>query len=191
MYLLLVYKNIDKMNEIKTVNINLWSGPGVGKSTTAATLFAELKKRRISCELVREFAKDLVWENRIGHFEQFWITAEQHRRQSILQGQAQVVITDSAIPMGIFHAPLAYQQELKNLIFKMISNWNSIDVLLYRDMTEWYEQNGRVENLSASLKKHESVSNLIKEFNESFISCHVNDIEVILSEVERRLLSSK
>ena len=42
--------------------INLFAGPGVGKSTTAARVFAELKLKGVNCEMALEFAKDKVWE---------------------------------------------------------------------------------------------------------------------------------
>jgi adenylylsulfate kinase-like enzyme len=40
--------------------INLFGGPGTGKSTLAAALFTDLKMKGINAELVTEFAKDLV-----------------------------------------------------------------------------------------------------------------------------------
>lgn len=39
--------------------INLYGGPGTGKSTTAAMLFAKMKLAGFNCEYVPEFAKDL------------------------------------------------------------------------------------------------------------------------------------
>ena len=42
--------------------INLFGGPGAGKSTTAAGLFYEMKVRDIKCELVTEYAKDMTYE---------------------------------------------------------------------------------------------------------------------------------
>ena len=35
--------------------------PGVGKSTVAAGVFSELKRRQISCEYVSEYAKEITW----------------------------------------------------------------------------------------------------------------------------------
>jgi replication-associated recombination protein RarA len=34
-----------------------WGGPGTGKSTTAAVIFANLKKLQFNCELNREYGK--------------------------------------------------------------------------------------------------------------------------------------
>ena len=44
--------------------INLFGGPGCGKSTTAADLFARMKLRGLSVELVTEYAKDVVWDEK-------------------------------------------------------------------------------------------------------------------------------
>ena len=42
--------------------INLFAGPGTGKSTTAAGLFYKMKSKGYMVELVTEFAKDLVYQ---------------------------------------------------------------------------------------------------------------------------------
>ena len=41
---------------------NIFGGPGVGKSTTAARIFVGLKDLGINTELATEFAKDKSWE---------------------------------------------------------------------------------------------------------------------------------
>ena len=40
--------------------INLFGGPGTGKSTGAAYIFAKLKMCGVNCELITEFAKDMT-----------------------------------------------------------------------------------------------------------------------------------
>ena len=47
-----------------TLVINLFGGPGCGKSTTMARIFADLKIQGYNAEMVSEFAKDLVYEQR-------------------------------------------------------------------------------------------------------------------------------
>lgn len=42
----------------KTVVISLIGGSGVGKSTTAAAVFAEMKNQKMDAELVREYVKE-------------------------------------------------------------------------------------------------------------------------------------
>jgi len=48
--------------EKETLIVNLFGGPGTGKSTLCADLFAKLKWRHTNCEMALEFAKDKVWE---------------------------------------------------------------------------------------------------------------------------------
>ena len=50
--------------EIEKGEFIVFGGPGCGKSTLMARIFAELKTRGYDCEMVTEFAKDLVWEKR-------------------------------------------------------------------------------------------------------------------------------
>jgi hypothetical protein len=44
----------------KTILVNLYAGPGTGKSTMAANVFSELKWMGVNCELALEFAKTKV-----------------------------------------------------------------------------------------------------------------------------------
>ncbi len=58
--------------------VNLFGGPGAGKSTMAAGLFSELKWRGINCELATEYAKEKVWEESYAIFEnQIYIFGKQ------------------------------------------------------------------------------------------------------------------
>ena len=52
-----------------TLVVNFFAGPGAGKSSMAAGLFAELKFRGVNCELATEYAKDKVWEGSLGVFD--------------------------------------------------------------------------------------------------------------------------
>jgi hypothetical protein len=82
----------------KTLVVNLFAGPGAGKSSIRAGIFHELKRRSIECEEAYEFAKDLVWEKRDYTFEdQIYLFAKQYHRIFRLLGQVDVVITDCPI----------------------------------------------------------------------------------------------
>ena len=81
--------------------INLFGGPGVGKSTTASGLFYEMKKARLEVELVTEYAKDAVWEGRTSLLDdQIYIFAKQQRRISRLaaHGVKSVSYTHLTLP---------------------------------------------------------------------------------------------
>ena len=78
--------------------INLLSGSGSGKSTTAAGIFYEAKLRGIHCEMVREYVKQWAWEGRkIGPYDQPNIFGNQTRQESLLYGKVDLVVTDSPL----------------------------------------------------------------------------------------------
>ena len=51
--------------EKKTLIVNLFGGPGTGKSTMMAAIFAELKWQNIMSEMVPEIAKKYVWRDEL------------------------------------------------------------------------------------------------------------------------------
>ena len=83
--------------------INLIGEPSAGKSTIAAELFAKMKKAGYNVELVTEYAKDMVWENRNEMFShQDYIFAKQNRRLARLNGKVDYVITDAPLILSLY-----------------------------------------------------------------------------------------
>lgn len=90
-----------------TTLINLWGGPGSGKSTTAAGVFSAMKLRGISCELVTEYVKQWAWRgDTIREFDDVYLTAKQLRRESALYGKVDCIITDSPLSLGALYERL-------------------------------------------------------------------------------------
>ena len=76
-------------------------GPGSGKSTGAAYIFAKLKMAGINCEYVTEYAKDKTWEGAKEELNcQIYITGKQVWRMTRVYGKVDVLITDSPIALG-------------------------------------------------------------------------------------------
>lgn len=63
---------------MKTIIINLFGGPGTGKSTLMAQLYAKLKILGYETEMAPEFAKEKVWEESYKTLEdQIYVFAKQ------------------------------------------------------------------------------------------------------------------
>lgn len=127
--------------------INLFAGPGTGKSTTAAALFAELKYRNVNAELIQEAAKDAAWEGRSGKFfaAQQYILGEQSWRQWRLRDDVDIAVTDSPLPMG-----LVYMQEdfpaksLQLQVMEDFHHYDNFNVFITRNKP--YNNKGRMQN---------------------------------------------
>lgn len=84
--------------------VYLYGGPGTGKSTTAAHLFALAKQNDINAELVREYIKDWVWEGReIKPGDQIYIAAKQSRKERICFGKLDLIISDSPMYLAKYY----------------------------------------------------------------------------------------
>lgn len=107
--------------------INLFAGPGAGKSTLAAGLFYEMKRVNYNVELVTEFAKDLVWEERNKALKnQVYILGEQVHRLERLRGVVDYVVTDSPIILGQIYnqEPSRYFDDFSLELFNTFDNIN-------------------------------------------------------------------
>jgi len=93
------------MQDKKTTIINLYGGPGSGKSTSAAYYYYLLKAAGDNVELVREYVKDWAWEGRkISTYDQIYFLGKQVRRESMLYGKVDWIVTDSPVMMNLYYA---------------------------------------------------------------------------------------
>jgi hypothetical protein len=126
---------------IKPIVINLFAGPGCGKSTTAASIFALLKLHGVNAELVTEFAKDLTWENRKYTLEnQLYILAKQYHRMWRLKDQVTVTITDSPILLSLIYGGQK-PGYIQKTILHYFNEFNNVNYFLKRNKK--YNPNGR------------------------------------------------
>lgn len=115
---------------MKTVVLGFFGGSGLGKSTTAAAVFAELKKRGLNCELVREAVKEWAWEGRqVGPFGQSIIYGKQLERESALYNKVDFIVTDSPLLLcPVYQQHYAGHDNIKHSIFQDLKTAKSQDV---------------------------------------------------------------
>lgn len=145
----------------KTLFINLFGGPGTGKSTLCASIFTELKMKGVDCEMALEYAKDVVWEESFTKLKnQIYIFGKQHSRIHRLDGKVDVVITDSPLINSIVY-DVTDNPYLKDLVLFEFKKLNTINYFLKRGTQ--YNPNGRMQTIEDALKVDEKYKQLLDE----------------------------
>lgn len=150
--------------------INLFAGPGTGKSTTAAALFAELKYRNVNAELIQEAAKDAAWEGRSGKFfaAQQYILGEQSWRQWRLRGDVDIAVTDSPLPMGLVYMQDSFPaQSLRQMVLEDFHSYDNFNVFLTRNKP--YNNKGRMQNEDEAKALDGKIGNMLKMLSIPYI----------------------
>lgn len=144
-----------------TLVVNLFGGPGTGKSTMMAAVFAKLKSMEYDCEMCPEFAKELVWENRLETFsDELYLFAKQNHRLFRLIGKVDIVITDRPLYLSIpyYNYYKGRNETYERLVKDTFDSYENLNIFLER--RKEFVQNGRNESEEES-----------KAFDERFKEC--------------------
>lgn len=121
--------------------INLFGGPGIGKSSIAAGITYKLKKKHISCNNPYEFPKTLAWDKNIPAIsDQLYVFANQHRGIASCYGKVDYIVIDSPILFStIYHRYYTkgypaefYKQSFHDFVIDLHNQYDSINILLER-----------------------------------------------------------
>lgn len=134
--------------------INLFGGPGSGKSTTAAGLFYEMKLSNVKVELVTEYAKELFYADVLHIYTpncQELIFAEQAHRIQRLVGKVDYAIVDSPLPLSfVYGRSKPTDAAFHNLVIETYRQFDNINFLIERPDT--FEDGGRMQDLEQSIE---------------------------------------
>lgn len=143
--------------------INLYGGPGVGKSTLAAWLYASLKRDNFQVELVNEWIKSWAWQNiKPQGYDQVYVFAKQLRREEIILRQGISIITDSPLALQLAYSLKNFPHlfgPLNSLLDLFELTYPAIDILLDRVLDLEYQQEGRYHNQKEAIE----IDRVIKE----------------------------
>ena len=157
------------MGEHRPLVVNLFAGPGAGKSTTAAQLFSMLKTAGIDTEMVREYAKDLVWAGAsdvLRHHQIFVFAKQLKRFDDLIIGlsgdEVDVIVTDSPLLFSSVygsHLPECFHELVRSQFDRM---WN-LNVKLNRSKD--YNPKGRLQTEAEAKALDEKMHNLGIEYD--------------------------
>lgn len=127
--------------------INLFAGPGVGKSTTGAVLYGMLSMSGYAVELIPEFAKVLTWQKHVTALQdQLYLFAKQDHRLEVLRDQPlDYVVMDGPLPNAALYVQGKYFDHFEPLVMEVFSSYDNVNFFLERDPSRQYQVAGRNE----------------------------------------------
>jgi len=146
----------------EAVVVNLYGGPGTGKSSTMAGVFSALKWKGLNCEQAPEFAKEKVWEGSTAILEnQIYVFGKQLHTIYRVKDKVDVVITDSPLLLSLVYGK-HLGQPFANLVFDTYSKFFNLNFFLRRKKK--YNPSGRLQ----TAEKAKMIDEQIKEFLKSY-----------------------
>ena len=168
--------------------VNLFAGPGVGKSTNAARIFADLKMKGVNCEMALEFAKDKVWEESFKTMDdQIYIFGKQFHKIWRLKDKVDVIICDSPLPISI-----VYDKEnsipFHELIMEQFNKFKNLNFYLKRSAV--YQQEGRIQTEEEARKVDKVVERVLVDYKIPFVTLDIdsaasNIVDIIMDELNK------
>jgi len=159
----------------KTLYVNLISGPSAGKSTLAAGLYWYMKTQsynNLIIELVREYAKDLVWLQKYDLLkDQVHVTMEQYNRMEMLRNKVDIAITDSPLILGLVYGE--YPKDFLPKVIDLDKSFVNINIMIKRNLP--YETAGRIQSEEEALIKDQEIRKLYEDNSIPYINLNETD----------------
>ena len=165
--------------------VNLYAGPGAGKSTLAAYTFAKLKMAGVNCELITEFAKDKVWENnQTALANQIYVYAKQYFRIDRCCDKVDVVITDSPLILSSYYnKDNDIIEPFNALIAQINKKYLNLDYFIRR--IKPYNPIGRLQTEAQAVASDTEIKNLMAKFCVKYkeIDGELSSSDIIVNDV--------
>ncbi|MDD4930728.1 MAG: AAA family ATPase [Candidatus Colwellbacteria bacterium] len=181
---------------LKTYVINIIGGPGVGKSTLSALIYAQLKLNKYVTEYVQEYAKQLVWTKDFSKLNnQYYVTDHQYSLFKRMEGLVDFIVTDGPLCHGLYYNiynpdNTSNVEKTEEKILECHREFRNINIVLKRGRFE-YETQGRLQDKNEAI----DIDGLIKEqlveheipFKEFVASPDRKTIEAIIQYIETNI----
>lgn len=158
------------MSTKKTYLINFISGPGSGKTTMCALIFANLKMKGFVAEYIQEYAKTLVWTKNFETLNnQYHVTQTQYNLLKMINGQVDFILTDGPLLHALYYNKYnedntSNVEKTEKLIINSYNQFNNINIFLDRGDFK-YEQQGRIQTENESREIDTILKNLFEPYN--------------------------
>lgn len=179
----------------KPLVINIYGGPGIGKSTSALGLTYKLKLRHINAEYLSEYAKSLTHNDRLKTLKnQSYVTVKQLDKQYALMDKYEVVVTDTSILLGLIpeYAGFGNTPSFESWILECYNLFDNLNIYLERNLNIPYQETGRSQKKDASLMIDNQVKTLLDRLKLDYTTVCIDGertVDLIESIVHKKLIS--
>lgn len=156
--------------------INLFGGPGIGKSSIAAGITYKLKKNHVSCNNPYEFPKSLAWDQNIeATRDQLFVLANQHRGIAQSYNKVDYIVVDSPILFSLIYKTWYntgypanfYSDSFNQMVLDLHNKYDNINILLERSEGNYNEEE-RYQSLDESKGIDNHCKKILEENNIPF-----------------------
>ena len=158
--------------------VNLFAGPGVGKTTTGQLLAGMLSMTGHRVELVPEFAKFATYAKYNAALgDQDYMFAKQHHRLAVLRADTRLeyVIMDGPLPIALTYADPS-DTVYTSLVLKRFFAFDNINIFLERNPAYPYEQMGRSQSHSEAQAQCDRTLALMQDNGIEYETLMVNEV---------------
>ena len=164
--------------------VNIFGGPGIGKSSIAAGVTYKIKKNHISCDQPYEFPKLLAWDdNHSAIQDQLYVLANQHIGIVKSYGKVDYIVLDSPILLsltyrnyykGTEYPSSLYGESFDKMVLDTFNQYDNINIVL--DRADGVHNNDeRYQNLEESKELDIVIENTLIKNNIPFYKIKVDD----------------
>jgi len=173
-----------------TIIVNLIASPSSGKSTMMGDIFSKLKWMDIDCELVTEFAKDLIWEERTETFkDELYIFAKQNHRLFRVNSKVDVIITDRPLILTVLYNNRygTKSKELNDLVVSEFNKYHNLNYFINRKKK--YNPNGRNQTEQESDEIAVDIKTILNTYNIPYTKVDgvPESVDKIINDIIRKL----
>lgn len=147
--------------------VNLFGGPGSGKSTVAARLFSELKRRGVEAACPEEHAKLAIWSGRPWLLDQqvimigkIWETLTN------LRDKVSVIIVDSPVLLCSVYADGREPRPFHDLVLDLHRRTPRLNLVVARPSDEAYDPSNRREDAPQAIALDARILTLLEAAGE-------------------------
>lgn len=157
--------------------VNMFGGPGTGKSTCALEVTQKLKKQHRKVEYVDEHCKRWTRTAQKADMftEQDLILGIQNNKLRSLVGEVDIAVTDTSLLLGLFYRAPWFPQSFDSFLVETYDSYSNINIFLRRNPDIPFDTEGRNEDAAQSIVIDEKCYEYLVNSNKPFFDLMAGD----------------